>query len=425
MERRCVAYLLAAPAALRRVPLEAGDIGDLACARIVAVMRELDAQGVTPHSGAVQRALLQRDERDTARLALELVREPHGLADIAGPVEHLRDLAERRRIRDPLLRIAAMAERGELAEARAALETLSVGDSAEAPAVLRTPDVVRATLHEVERRARLGGRVDLGPDLRGLSDHLVPGFMTVVGGETNAGKSQLAWLIARRYAPVSGRPSGVVSCEDMAYVYGDRTVAYEGGADGRSLLSGDEDGRLTPAMLEDAERVAREAEHGTDHMRLSVVPDGDLDRVIAAIRHLVRDEGCGLVVVDYLSRLRVEGQAKPGIYELVRAAVPRLKAEVMRLGVPLVLVSQLNRREGREFAEPRKSELLGGSVIEQAAEAIALVWREDEEATNSLVRIAKLKAGRSGGRAELVRNAGGMVYHVQSAPPPQPSRGGW
>jgi replicative DNA helicase len=97
----------------------------------------------------------------------------------------------------------------------------------------------------------------------------------------------------------------------------------------------------------------------------------------ARCRRLKREQGLGLVVVDYLQLMRVQGSSEnraTEISEISRA----LKSLARELDVPVVVASQLNRSlENRPDKRPVMSDLRESGAIEQDADLILFIYRDE------------------------------------------------
>jgi replicative DNA helicase len=95
-------------------------------------------------------------------------------------------------------------------------------------------------------------------------------------------------------------------------------------------------------------------------------------------RRLKRQHGLGLIVVDYLQLMRASAGSKPEnrvqeISEITRG----LKAIAKELNVPVLALSQLSRAvEQREDKRPQLSDLRESGSIEQDADVVMFIFRE-------------------------------------------------
>ncbi len=232
------------------------------------------------------------------------------------------------------------------------------------------------------------GFIDLDKKLGGLH----PSDLVILAGRPSMGKTALATNIAFNAAK-----------------------AYRGsrGADGRIDLSrGAEDGAVIGffSLEMSAEQLAtrilaEESGTSSDRIRRGDVGREDFDKFVAAsqrlaavplyiddtpalsvaalrtrARRLKRQHGLGLIVVDYLQLLRpsVHTRAMENRVQEVSDITRGLKAVAKELDVPVLACSQLSRAvEQREDKRPMLSDLRESGSIEQDADVVMFIFREE------------------------------------------------
>lgn len=104
----------------------------------------------------------------------------------------------------------------------------------------------------------------------------------------------------------------------------------------------------------------------------SSMKTGDIRRMVSK---RIRKDGLGLVVIDYLQQIQEGGESK----RLEVAQITRnCKAMAVDFEIPVVLLAQVARRvEERPNPVPRMSDLLESGQIEQEADTIMLLYREE------------------------------------------------
>lgn len=241
-------------------------------------------------------------------------------------------------------------------------------------------------------------------DLDELTSGLQPADLVIVGARPSMGKTSFCLSIVD--AALKSRPDQTVQVYSMempakALVY--RLLAILGHIDLSRLLKGrleDEDWqKLTGA-------VARMNGYGT---RLVMDDTGNLTpmQLRAKSRRAARRFGKpSLIMVDYLQLMRSPGQENRAneISEISRS----LKALAKEMDCPVVALSQLNRElERRPNKRPINADLRDGGAIEQDADVILFVYRDEVYHPDTEAKgIAELIVGKSrNGPTGVVRTA--------------------
>ncbi len=219
------------------------------------------------------------------------------------------------------------------------------------------------------------GLIDLDRKLGGFhrSDLLI------LAGRPSMGKTALATNIAFNAAKAhlrsggkEGACVGFFSLEMSAEQLATRILADETQVPGDKIRRGEIRQDDFPKFVQASQDLARVPFFVDDTPALSVAA------VRTRCRRLKRTSGLGMVVVDYLQLLR--GSAVKGsenrvqeISEITRS----LKAIAKELDVPVLALSQLSRAvEQREDKRPQLSDLRESGSIEQDADVVMFVFRE-------------------------------------------------
>lgn len=221
-------------------------------------------------------------------------------------------------------------------------------------------------------------------DLDGILSGLKPGGLYVLAARPKMGKTTLAQNIAEFAAIKSKKAVAVFSFEMQPEELGDRMLASIGGISGAALRTGQLDDADWSNVTRAMQRL-RGAEIYVSRPR-----NARVEHVVAQTRRQHARKPLGLVVIDYLQLMTVVGDNRAqGIGDITRA----LKLMAGEIGVPVLLLSQLNRElEKRPDKRPIVSDLRDSGSIEQDADAVIFIYRDE----------VYDKASRWRGSAELI-----------------------
>jgi replicative DNA helicase len=202
---------------------------------------------------------------------------------------------------------------------------------------------------------------------------LRPGDLVIVAGRPSMGKTTLAVNMAE-YAAVHHEPRtpvAIFSMEMPSEQLITRMLSSIGGVPLGNLRSGrlsDDDWvRITSATAQLQE----------SKIFIDETPALTPTELRARARRVKREHGLGLVVVDYLQLMQVPGTKENRATEI--GEISRgLKILAKELAVPVIALSQLNRAvEQRENKRPVMSDLRESGSLEQDADMILLIYREE------------------------------------------------
>jgi replicative DNA helicase len=135
-----------------------------------------------------------------------------------------------------------------------------------------------------------------------------------------------------------------------------------------------------------------------------------ISQLVSRARRLKRQRGLDMIVVDYLQLLSAPGRRGDGRVQEVTEITTGLKALAKELDIPVIALSQLSRQvESREDKHPQLADLRESGSIEQDADVVMFVYREEyylanaepkEGTSEHLAWQEKMATAR--GRAELI-----------------------
>ncbi len=197
----------------------------------------------------------------------------------------------------------------------------------------------------------------------------------VIAGRPSMGKTALAVNIAEHAVMNSNENDAAVlifSMEQPAEQLVIRLLSSLGRIDQNRLRTGKLDEEDWPRL--------ESAVNQLKHKPLYIDDAGGLtpNAVRARARGVARKAGLKLIIVDYMQLMRSEGRSENRTLELSEIS-RTLKSVARELRCPLVALSQLNRAlENREDKRPRMSDLRESGAIEQDADVILFIYRDDE-----------------------------------------------
>jgi replicative DNA helicase len=211
------------------------------------------------------------------------------------------------------------------------------------------------------------GFVDLDEMTRGLQ----PGDLIIVAARPSMGKTSLVLNISQYVASQPNLTVGFFSLEMSKESLFIRMLTSEAQIDSHRLMSG-------AIGQKDYGRISHALE-SLNGMRLFIDDTAGIGvlEMRAKARRLLKEHGLNLLVVDYIQLMTGRGRFENRTLEL--AAISRsLKGLAKELNVPIVVLSQLSRApESRSDHRPQLSDLRESGALEQDADLVVLIYRDD------------------------------------------------
>jgi replicative DNA helicase len=250
---------------------------------------------------------------------------------------------------------------------------------------------------------------------------LQPSDLIILAGRPGMGKTALATNIAYNVAKafkqgdvrpdgshetMNGGVVGFFSLEMSAEQLATRIIAERTGIPSNKIRRG--------AIDESDFEKIRDVTVELQHLPFHVDETGGLSiaQLAARARRLKRQVGLDLLVVDYLQLLQGSShRASEGRVHEITEITTNLKALAKELGIPILALSQLSRQvEGREDKRPQLSDLRESGSIEQDADVVLFVFREEyyhqmrkpTEANKEKFAEWMVEGERVEGKAELI-----------------------
>jgi replicative DNA helicase len=241
--------------------------------------------------------------------------------------------------------------------------------------------------HAYQRDGKLSGIATSLKDLDRMMGGLQKSDLVIVAGRPGMGKTALAtniaYNIARawrgdvqadgRTATINGGIVGFFSLEMSAEQLATRIVSEQTEIPSYRIRRGEIDTTDFDRIVETAREI--------EALPLYIDETGGLSvaQLAARARRLKRQRGLDLLVVDYIQLLQGSmRRAAEGRVQEVTEITTSLKALAKELSIPIVALSQLSRQvENREDKRPQLSDLRESGSIEQDADVVLFVFREE------------------------------------------------
>ncbi len=251
----------------------------------------------------------------------------------------------------------------------------SVTESRIRTSYFQIKDVIKKSIEAIERfqeyREMVTGVSSGYKDLDKLTAGFQPSDLIIIAARPSMGKTALALCIARNAAVLAGVPVGVFSLEMSKEQLAMRLLCAEARVDSHKIRTGLLSQQECVKMLNAAGKFVDAPMYIDDTPAISAL------ELRAKARRMMADRGLGLVVVDYLQLMRGREGAERRDQEI--SDISRsLKSLAKELNVPVIALSQLNRKvEERHDKRPLLSDLRESGAIEQDADVIAFIYRDE------------------------------------------------
>jgi len=198
-----------------------------------------------------------------------------------------------------------------------------------------------------------------------------PGDLIIIAGRPSMGKTTLAINIAENAAIDRQVPVAIFSMEMSAEQLTMRMISSLGRVSQGHLRTGNLSAEDWPRITSATEVLAQAPIFIDETAGLTPT------EIRARARRLKREKGLGLIVVDYLQLMTVSGNKENRATEISEIS-RSLKALAKELQLPVVALSQLNRSvEQRQEKKPVMSDLRESGALEQDADVILMIYREE------------------------------------------------
>jgi replicative DNA helicase len=199
--------------------------------------------------------------------------------------------------------------------------------------------------------------------------------LIILAARPSMGKTSLALDIARKAAVEHSVPVGIFSLEMSSQQLVDRMLSAESQVEAWKIRTGHN------LSIETDFKAIRDAMDRLSNAPIYIddQPANNILKMRAVARRLKSEKGLGLIIVDYL-QLMVPTQSRnsDNVVQQVTEISRSLKQLARELEVPVIALSQLSRAVEQRGGEPRLSDLRDSGSIEQDADMVWFIHREDK-----------------------------------------------
>ena len=236
-------------------------------------------------------------------------------------------------------------------------------------------EIITGSFKKLEAVAAFDGYITGVPtgfdDFDRLTAGLQPSELIIIAGRPSMGKTAFALNVGYNAAQITNKGVAFFSLEMSKLQLGIRLLGFDSGINATKLRTGSLRGNDWGRLTESANRLSELPMFIDDTSMTSVL------EMKAKCRRLMKEREITLIIIDYLQL--IQGRSSAESRQLEISEITRmLKALAKDLNVPVVVLSQLNRKvEDRPNKKPQMSDLRESGAIEQDADVIVFIYRDE------------------------------------------------
>ncbi|MBU8905780.1 replicative DNA helicase [Desertibacillus haloalkaliphilus] len=351
--------------------------------RIYEVMLELAEKGEPVDLVTVTSELQDRKSLDDIG-GVSYLSDLANAVPTAANVEYYSQIVEEKSLLRRLIRVATnIASEGYQSEEEvdtilneAEKTILEVSHRKNTGAFVSIKDVLVETYEKIEMLQNRKGDITGIPtgfvDLDGMTAGFQRSDLIIVAARPSVGKTAFALNIAQNVATKTEENVAIFSLEMGAAQLVQRMLCAEGNIDAQRMRTGglepDDWQKLTMAMGS----LSRAGIYIDD------TPGVKVNEIRAKCRRLKQEKGLGMILIDYLQLIQGNSRGGENRQQEVSEISRSLKALARELDVPVIALSQLSRGvESRQDKRPMMSDIRESGSIEQDADIVAFLYRDD------------------------------------------------
>ena len=238
-------------------------------------------------------------------------------------------------------------------------------------------DILADTFERLDELSKYAGKMRGVPtgftDLDKILGGLQKSDLVILAARPSMGKTSLALDIARNAAIRHKHHVAIFSLEMSVHQLVDRVISAESYVDSWKLRTGKVNSEEELARIRDAMAALSSAPIYIDDES-----SNNIVKMKAEARRLKGEFGLDLIIVDYL-QLMVPRTSSESMVQQVTEISRSLKQLARELEVPVIALSQLSRAVEQRGGKPRLSDLRDSGSIEQDADVVMFIHREDKQ----------------------------------------------
>lgn len=281
---------------------------------------------------------------------------------------------------------------------RAEERIFAIHDQKGSGELMHMQDVLVEAFDHIDRRLEHGRATGVPThfiDLDEITGGLHESELVILAARPSMGKTAFATNIAENVGLKEHKGVLFVSLEMARLELAQRMLCSHGRIDSRKFRSG------FISAAERSQLVGASAELSQAPIYIDDSPSRNVTEIAATARRLKRRHGLSLIVIDYLQLIEPDNSKDPRQEQVAKIA-RRLKGLARELKVPVVCLAQLNRQaEVARENRPRLSHLRESGAIEQDADVVMFVHREEYYATRDELEPGGVKEHLKG-MAEII-----------------------
>jgi len=380
--------------------------------KIFTAIKDLNAKGIAIDMTTLANELTEKKLLKTiggVEYLTEIMDSTPTAANVDYYIQIVEDKSTLRRLIEEATNIATLGYTNEFSVAetldKAESKILEVVKNRKSTEFKKMPEVLSSFQENLEKLAAKKGKISGIPsgfyDLDNITDGFHENELIILAARPAMGKTALALNIATNVALNSKKSVIIYTLEMRAEQLVSRMISSLGQIESKKLTNGNLDNKDWTRVNEAMSQLAETNIYIDDSPGVTIGDIKAKSRRIAST-----DENLGLIVIDYLTLIggmgRYAGNRQQEVSEISRA----LKTLALELKVPVITLAQLSRTpEQREDKRPMLSDLRESGSIEQDADIVAFIYRDDyyneaskidDNMSRSEIIVRKNRSGRVG-----------------------------